>query len=398
MPTQTSHTARPRLHPGFLVLVSASLLSLVLGSVHAFSVFLEPLEARFGASRSLVSLTYSLNLVSLTLAVLAGHRVFSRWPPGPLVAAIGLIAATGTLIAAYAPSLPMLWFGYSLLFGAANGLGYGFGLQIAAQANPGREGICMGIVTACYALGAAVSPALFTWAMSLGGFLAAMLGLSATLIIVAPIAAGLMIKAKARFNASADDGSRLPTPTRQIALLWLGYGAGVAAGLMAIGHAAGIAKSLGIGGAPWVAPVLIAICNMAGSLCAGWLVDRLSAAKLLAGLPVISAAALLLLAFASNSAVALLCLGSVGFAYGAIIAAYPATIAKMFGSNASTRIYGRVFTAWGSAGLFAPWLAGYLFDQTGGYIVALGTAAALGVVSAGAMVVLFRCEYERAEG
>ena len=31
----------------FLVLLSACLLSMVLGSVHAFSVFLEPLEERF---------------------------------------------------------------------------------------------------------------------------------------------------------------------------------------------------------------------------------------------------------------------------------------------------------------------------------------------------------------
>ncbi|HUS53454.1 MAG TPA: MFS transporter [Thermohalobaculum sp.] len=374
---------------GLLVLLAASLLSLILGSVHAFSVFLEPLEASFGASRSLVSLTYSLTLVSLTAAVLVGHRVFSRWPPARLVAAIGLLAAAGTLIAAFASSLPMVWLGYSLLFGAANGLGYGFGLQIAAQANPGGEGVCMGIVTACYALGAALSPAMFTWAMSLGGFRSAMLGLAATLIIAAPLAAGLMVKAGARFNAAPEDRSGRPAATRQIALLWLGYGAGVAAGLMAIGHAAGIAKSLGFAGPPWVAPVLIAVCNMGGSLSGGWLVDRIPVARLLGGLPMVSAAALLLLAGGGNGAVALFSLGAAGLTYGAIIAAYPATIAKIFGTAAGTRVYGRVFTVWGSAGLIAPWLAGYLFDRTGGYTVALGTAATLGIVSAAAVFWLF---------
>ena len=372
-----------------LVLLSASLLSLVLGSVHAFSVFLEPLEARFNASRSATSLTYSLALVSLTLAVLFGHRIFSRWPAGLLVAGVCLLASSGALTAAYAPSLTVVWLGYSLLFGAANGLGYGFGLQIAAQANPGREGIAMGIVTACYALGAAVSPALFTWAMSLGGFSAAMLGLSAALLATAPVSAALMVKADARFSAAADDSAKKPAPSRRIALLWFGYGAGVAAGLMAIGHAAAIAKSLGFTGAPWVAPVLIAVCNMCGSFAGGWLVDRTALAKLLAGLPLTSAAALALLALDINSAVALLCLGITGFTYGAIIAAYPATIAKMFGTLDSPRIYGRVFTAWGSAGLCAPWLAGYLFDRTGGYSAALTTAAAFGVVSAGAVLLLF---------
>jgi hypothetical protein len=41
-------------------------------------------------------------------------------------------------------------------------------------------------------------------------------------------------------------------------------------------------------------------------------------------------------------------------------------------------------------------LAGYLFDLTGGYSVALSTAAVLGTVSAGAVLPLFRRERENA--
>ncbi len=389
---------------GIVVLASASSLSLVLGSVHAFSVFLEPLELRFGASRASVSLTYSLALVFLTLAVLTGHRIFSRWPAGHLVAVIGVIAAAGALIAAYAPSLAVLWLGYSVLFGGANGLGYAFGLQISAQSNPGREGVAMGIVTACYALGAAISPVLFSAAMSVGGFAAAMIGLCAALILVAPVCAGLMIRADAKFAGAASDGrsaadmsgdhSAVAVPARQIALLWLGYGAGVAAGLMAIGHAAGIARAAGLTtgltGAPWLAPTLIAVCNMAGSFAGGWQVDHLPPVRLLASLPLISAAALIVLALDGGSELVLACLGLVGFTYGAIIAVYPATIAKMFGTVDGTRIYGRVFTAWGLAGLAAPWFAGYLFDRSGGYAFALTAAAFLGLVSAFAAFRLFR--------
>ncbi|MGB5559201.1 MAG: MFS transporter [Paracoccaceae bacterium] len=375
---------------GTLVLVSASLLSMALGSVHAFSVFLEPLEQSFHASRSLVSLTYSLALVAITVAVLLGYRVFAKWSASRMVWAVCVLAAAGALVAAYAPSLAWVWLGYSGLFGIANGLGYGFGLQISAQANPGRGGISMGIVTAFYALGAAVSPALFAGAVSVGGFRTAMLDLAASLIVIAPICARLMTIAGARFAALHTEAGQPRVRLRQYILLWLGYGSGVAAGLMTIGHAAGIAKVLGFAGAPWVSPVLIAICNMAGSFAGGWMVDRLTPARPLFWLPLMSASALVLLVFQNSIAVAFFCLGAVGFSYGATIAAYPAAVARMFGSSDSARIYGRVFTAWGSAGLFAPWLAGFLFDWTQGYAVALSAAAALGIVSALVTFALFR--------
>ena len=174
-------------HKSKLVLVSASLLAATLGSIHAFSVFLIPLESSFQTTRSMVSLTYSLALVALTVAVLLGHKVFSRFAPSVFVLSVCIFAAIGALIAAVAPSLAWVWFGYSLLFGGANGLGYGFGLQIAAQANPGREGTAMGIVTAAYAFGAAVSPGLFTYALSLGGFHTAMLGLFGALCLRTPV-------------------------------------------------------------------------------------------------------------------------------------------------------------------------------------------------------------------
>jgi hypothetical protein len=59
---------------------------------------------------------------------------------------VELLAAAGAWVAGMAGSLPLIWIGYSLLFGVANGLGYGFGFQIAAQANKGREGKAMGMI------------------------------------------------------------------------------------------------------------------------------------------------------------------------------------------------------------------------------------------------------------
>lgn len=379
-------------YQGTLVLISASVLAVVLGSVHAFSVFLIPLETSFGASRSLVSATYSLALGSLTLAVLFGHRLFSRWSAVSIVLATCLIAALGTLIAAVAPALPVVWLGYSLLFGGANGLGYGFGLQIAAQTNRGREGLSMGIVTAAYALGAAISPKLFALAVTVGGFQVAMLGLAAALLATALVCSVLFGLSRAVFKSEPSAHLHFTLPARDFSFLWLGYGTGVAAGLMTIGHAAGIATYQRFDGGTWVAPAVIAISNLAGSLIIGRLIDLTSPLRLLAGLPLVSMAGIAALAVSSGSSLMILSFAIVGFAYGGIIAAYPAAIAKTYGSMNSSLIYGRVFTAWGCAGLLSPWVAGRLFDWSGSYQIALWTAGALGLTSVFAMLMFIRCK------
>lgn len=378
---------------GVVVLVSASFLCLVLGSVHAFSVFLDPLEQAFGAARSQVSLTYSMALAALTFVVLIGPRIYGRLPAAVLILCVCLVASLGTLVSAYAVSLPMIWFGYSLLFGAANGLGYGFGLQIAARANPGREGLAMGIVTACYAIGAAVSPFLFSNALAFGGFRAAMLGLSATMLAAAVFCTGLMHYSRATFPAQAFSGKAIAVSPATVGMLWLGYGAGVSAGLMVIGHASEIARSAGLVAALWLAPTLIALCNMTGSFAGGFLADRLPVRRLIVGLPVVTAAILLILQANTALSVAMASLGGVGFCYGAMISIYPSMIAKLFGMTAGPQVYGRVFTAWGLAGLSAPWLAGFLFDLNGSYALALMVAAGLSAISAVSALVFSRIQF-----
>ncbi len=150
---------------------------------------------------------------------------------------------------------------------------------------------------------------------------------------------------------------------------------------MAIGHAAGIATALNYDGAVWMAPAVIAVSNLAGSLVAGRLMDRSSEVGLLAGLPLLSAGAVAVLAVFGGPSLVMISMAVVGFAYGGIIAAYPAAISKRFGILNSPWVYGRVFTAWGCAGLFSPWLAGSMFDLTGSYQLALLTAGALGLAS-----------------
>ncbi len=358
-------------------------LALVLGSVHAFSVFLEPMEQLYAASRAAVSATYSFALVALTIAVLFGHRVYTLVSAPLFATALLALAAGGAAIAAYTTALWGVWLGYGLLFGSANGLGYGFALQASAQANPHRSGVAMGLVTAAYALGAFVSPVLFDTAIAAGGVPWGMLTLAAGLVATIPVAAALLRLSGFAFQVdqAPADISAATTGSRTI-VLWIGYGAAVAAGLMAIGHATGIARAAGLDGSyVLAAPMCIAIANMIGAYVGGRLIDEIDARPVLVLLPLTSAAVLFALSASGGGAASLAGLAVVGFCYGAIIAAYPAAIAAMHGTLAGIRIYGRVFTAWGTAGLVAPWFAGVMFDASGDYGISLAVAGSLGVIS-----------------
>ena len=374
----------PHRPQGMWVTLASMVLATVLGSVHAFSVFLEPMENYFQTSRSQVSLTYSFTLLSLTVGVLLGHRFYGLLRPASLSIAVCGLALIGTLIAASATHIIMVWLGYSLLFGLANGLGYGFALQISAQSNLENKGFVMGLVTASYALGSVLSPWPLAFVLNNFGLMWAMLSLTLALFVIMPVVSGLLYWSRAQLHVSPPDHKRSPRVNQHVIFFfWLAYGLAVMAGLMAIGHATAIADEAGLNGQLiLIAPSVLALFSMSGSLLGGWMADRVSFKVTLTVLPLLSALSLALLALFLVDISVLFGLGVTGFAYGAIISIYPAAIATHFGAVEGVRIYGKVFIAWGIAGFVGPWLAGSLYDLNGDYRLALIIASIAGLGSA----------------
>jgi len=126
---------------------------------------------------------------------------------------------------------------------------------------------------------------------------------------------------------------------------------------------------------------LLGVGNVLGGVAVAIVSERMSVWRLLMALPVISAVALAVAAATGHVLPGIAALIVVGFCYGALIAIYPGAIAKRFGPERSPVAYGRIFLAWGAAGLIAPVAAGTLFDQTASYTVALVIAAILSVLS-----------------
>ena len=370
-----------------LCLLAAITLTTALGSIHAFSVFLLPFEVLLQTGRAQISLIYSGALICLTISVLFGHRIYSRLAPSTLGLVACLVAAVGIVIAGNSDSFWLVAFGYSLLFGAANGVGYGFALQISAQAMPHKQGFAMGTVTAFYALGATLAPTIFNHGLAQGGNeygISTAMNIAGIIFACAGVITWVLLHQSGVIFKSETNNQPVAQPSNHFlqVLLWFGFGSGSLAGLMVLGHATGLVQSAGGSIALSVTgAMMIALGNMIGGLLAGVLADRIRIGLLMILLPLISAIALML---ALNDLSALQLLGTltvVGFSYGAIIAAYPIAVLAIFGSAASSRIYGRIFTSWGFVGLLGPWLGGYFYDSSGQYNLAISAALASSLLS-----------------
>ena len=359
-------------------LVGCVLLSGVLGSIHAYSLFIESFESDLGVGRGEAGAPYSVALASLTVVVLVSHLLF-RLVPGPLVVLIASGgAAIGLLLAASANSLAGVVLGYGVVFGAFNGLGYAFSLQRASESNPDRRGFALGLVTAAYALGGASTALVLDKQVAASGATSGLRWLALAIAVTGIVTSVLLTN-----NDSPVRGSpaRLSSANlRILAPLWTAYLLAVLAGLMALGHAAAIVDDAG--GPGGAAVVAAGLASASGGLWVALVADRTATDRLLRLLPLGSAVVLVIAAVVSHGVVLMVAVAGIAFTYGALIAIYPLAVAQRFGQDGYSRAYGRVFTAWGTAGLVGPVGAGHLFEVTGSYRIPMFMAAVAAIGSA----------------
>ncbi len=367
------------------VLATAPLIMIVIGSLYAWSIFLDPLQQALGASKASVSSVFAIATICFAVGMVFAPLLLGRVRPSHIALCACLLAAAGLAMAHLGESLFAVQLGYGVLFGIANALGYSLALQIANDALPHRRGLATGIVVASYALGAVIFTPLFRWGVEMRGpwdTFAAMAILMACLGLLfgwalRPIGMGARQPALLSYAGASILRDRL------FWLLWVGFLFGASAGLMALGHAASMVGAYG-GPAPAIAlgTALIAACNGLGRLASGWLSDHFAVGRILTAAAVIGAAGLFSLALWPGVLTVFLCLALTGLAYGLHAAGYAAAVAYLYGPERVSAVFGWIFTAWGTAGLSAPIIAGATVDWTGDYRIAVTLAGVCACCSA----------------
>jgi len=378
-------------------LVGGVLMTLALGTLYAWSIFVTPLEKEFGWKRAQTSSVFTLAVVMFAASLLLAGKLQDKFGPFWISMTGSILASLSFFLFAYTYSLYSLFFFYGILGGL--GLGFGFGTVVPVMAKwfPDRTGLAIGLALLGFGGGSAIFGTFanlvlfprFGWrtsCMILGG-----------IFLLMTMTAGFLLKNPAISRHATDGPSVLQTATGRhqytpgevlrtpaFYLLWFGFGLGSTAGLMVISQLIPFAQSQGIASAALATLGLVvgAFGNVSGRILSGWLSDFLGRLNTLRVVLALSSVAMPALYWVGAHLAALYVLiFVVYFCYGAQASVIPTTVSDFWGTRHAGANYGSIFTAWGFSGILGPTIGGVLFDKYRDYGIAFYTAAALSVVA-----------------
>jgi MFS family permease len=355
------------------ILPAGFFIMLCLGTVYSWSVFRIPLQQKYGFSALESGLPFTVLLVTYALSMAVNGPIIRQYPSRPLLIIGGFLVGLGWFLAGTTQSAILKTIYYGVITGWGVGLVYGIPLAACTEYFPQHRGLAMGIVLGGFGLSAIVTAPL------LQAFIATQ-GISATFqimgvlffILITLLSFFIPNTPKTNPENSAQRISLRSCSTDPFfQLLWGLYLLGALAGLTAIS----IASPVGIemaGQSPervasWMA--LFALCNGAGRPLFGFLTDRWGfqkTATLNYGLIILaSLSALAIPVFGVPFFVVSFSL--FWFSLGGWLAIAPAVTAQHFEKNLYQKVYGYLFTAYGTASLLGISSAGMLRDLTGTY-------------------------------
>lgn len=366
-------------------LLAATLMNLPLGSVYSFSVLLRPIEQELAIPRSALSLVFGLATVGFTVGSVGAAFLYRLAPAPILVLASALVAAGGIAIAATASGLWQLLLGYGVVFGTGGGVTYILLQQGVNMLVRRRQGLVNGYIVSLYPMGAMIAtPAFhacneaFGWRTTLGGL--------ATVLVACGIAAALLARhGGARLVAPVSSATTAsekapailgPTFLKLSATFFLA----ASAGLMVLSQAREIVGAYG-GMAALAVAATTAITGAiaAARISGGWLVDRFAVPHVMCAAHALALCGGLLLTLLPAPATAVVGLGMIGLGYGFVSGATAGGIGIYWRPADYGRVAGRTYIAWCLAAVSLPVLAGYLFDLTRAYDMAVMIAAGANV-------------------
>jgi MFS family permease len=389
----------------WLVAAGGVALMACLGTVYAWSVYTQPLQAAFGWTSTQATTPFSVAIFFLGVGAVIGGRWQDRAGPRPVALAGALLWGVGNLAAGLgtaALGAPWLLLTYGVVGGLGLGLGYVTPVAAVTKWFPDRRGLGSGLVVGGFGLGAfgyahllralpafagtpsaAAGPAVMR-AFALSGAAFAIVGGAGALLLrnppsPPPVAGASSPAAAGRVDFTPGEMARTPQFWAAFAMLFLN----VTAGILFISNAVPIMREL-TGAVPAVAAAVygtIALANAVGRFLWGAVSDRIGRCAAFALLYLLQVAVFLVVGrfhamwvVAALFALVLLC-------YGGGFGVMPSLVADWFGTRNLGVNYGWVLLAWSLAGVAGPVFVALVKDRTGSFAGALPVTAGMLLVA-----------------
>jgi MFS transporter, OFA family, oxalate/formate antiporter len=344
-------------------------IQLALGSVYGWSVFLNPLRDRYGASKAEVGLTFTITLVVLGITAGFGGLLHRRFGPRAVATVAGLLYGAGVLLSGWAPNLPTLYLTYGVLGGIGLGLGYIVPLAVLIRWFPDKRGFITGLAVAGFGLGAFVASPLATELIRSKGVQHTFFVFRLTYLVIVVAAAQFLRAAPDNYappgwappqlasaarakNHTLSEAMRMPLWY----LLWLVLALNVSAGAALLSVAAPLAQEF-TGVDATAAALLVSIMsvfNGVGRLFWGSLSDKIGRSASFLAICIIQIVTFAYMATVGDFMLLRGCVSIVALCYGGGFGTMPAYAADVFGPENAGTIYGAMLTAWSAGAIIGP--------------------------------------------
>ena len=395
--------ARRGIHYGWIVVAVTFLVVVTAAGVRAApGVLILPLEEEFGWTRGDISLALSLSMLTYGLGGPLSGRLMDRLGIRGAVLAFLAVSTVGVALCGFVTRLWELHVFWGLVVGiGTGGVAVVLSAAVASTWFESRRGLVTGILGGASSAGQLVFLPLLVeitarwgWRAAVG-LLAAVLGglvLPFTLLLLRsrPRDVGLEpYGAAASGSAAAAEAVRSTPLSRALRTgdFWLLAGSFAICGFTTMGligthfiphaveHGFTQKQAAGILG-------IIGGMNVVGTVASGWLCDRFSPRKLLAGYYFFRALSLLALPLITTMPLMSLFAVVYGFDY---IATVPPTVmltADRFGRRSVGTIFGWISFSHMAGGAIAASMAGAIHDAAGEYTLAIYLSGLLGLLAA----------------
>jgi MFS family permease len=383
---------------GYIVVAASFLIMMVsYGIFYSFGIFFKPLIYEFGWTRAVTSGAFSLSWIMHGSAGLFIGALYDRFGPRIAITLCGLLAGTGYLLISQVTAIWHLYLIYGVLIGVGSHTFVPL-MAVVAKLFVQRRTAMTGISTVGIGLGSLIVPPLANKIILAYDWRVSFIVLGALVLVVVISAAQLLRQDATRVEQLAnnksktiEDSSKLETEsfsfTEAIATrqFWIIFGMIFCFGfciLVIQVHIVPYATDLGIS-ANSAALILATVggSSILGRIVLGGVGDRIGNRRAYIIVFVMMALALLWL-MPSRDAWSFYLLAFIfGLAYGNGVAQESPLVAKVFGLTSLGSILGVIVLSFGIGAAVGPVLAGYIFDVTGSYHIALIMTAAISVIA-----------------